>query len=403
MQFFAESRKPYTFDLRSQIALVLTIALLLWLTGAPNFFRHANAANVTSFSDTLSDSRPSTAASSTLRFTTQNIWSVGATTTVSFDPGTGSFTQAFTAATSAEYSLNAGGTYYQVVNDCNLGSAPKVLLKGTNFSSATNALNYQICPGSSAISASTIIVLAVGTSSGNVLTNPATAGQSYVVRLGGSSGISGDTRVAIVNGVTVTASVDTSFTFTVAGMATTTTVNGTTTTIGTTATLIPFTHNGGSLQVGFEEVGSQRLNVSTNATHGYLVTVHETQHLTDSSGDDIDQFKDGSNTSAPTAWAAPTNTIAGGENTYGHFGLTTSDSDNAGLGTPGFAAFGSNNFVGDFYSTTTRGVLYNDGPTDGVLDNAASTTVGYAIQIGSLQQAGNDYNTTLVYVATPTF
>ena len=47
--------------------------------------------------------------------------------------------------------------------------------------------------------------------------------------------------------------------------------------------------------------------------------------------------------------------------------------------------------------------MYHDGPADGVTEDIGRVTVGYQIQITALQEAGDDYNTTLTYIATPTF
>ncbi len=40
---------------------------------------------------------------------------------------------------------------------------------------------------------------------------------------------------------------------------------------------------------------------------------------------------------------------------------------------------------------------------DGVTDDIGAAQVGYQIQITALQEAGDDYSTTLTYIATPTF
>ena len=208
--------------------------------------------------------------------------------------------------------------------------------------------------------------------------------------LGGSAPESGQTRVAIVNNVTLTASVDTTFTFTVTGMATSSTVNGETLTASSTPTVLAF----GTLSPGVATVLGHQLNVTTNAKNGFSVTVQENQPPTSAIGANIDLFKDGATTSVPTAWTSPTN-VLGQPNTYGHIGVTSADSDE-----------GAGEFVGTKYAGNfdqPRQLFSNPGPADGVTANQGSTTVAYKIQIGTLQEAANDYTNVLTYVATPTF
>ncbi|NCO62191.1 hypothetical protein GW879_01920, partial [Candidatus Kaiserbacteria bacterium] len=116
----------------------------------------------------------------------------------------------------------------------------------------------------------------------------------------------GRTRVAIVDTVLVTASVDTTFDFTVSGLATSTAVNGTSTTGLTTATTIPF----GVLTSGAVKTMAQKLDVVTNARNGFVVTVEQDGNLQSSTGADVDGFIDGAYTDTPAVWAAPTNNIA---------------------------------------------------------------------------------------------
>lgn len=384
-----------SFGLRHQIAAVLILSLILWLTNAPVFFRHAQASNVTSFSDTLGDSNLSTVSSSTLQFTlTSAIYANGNTPSmrIQFDPSGSAFSEAYSAASTSQFYIKAGATDVDIVSSCSGVNQATIT---SSYNNGTNEyVEFDFCSNGPDIATGTVMTVGIGP----LITNPSSA-NSYVVRLlsGAFNANSGDTRVAVLNNVTVTATVDTSFTFTVSGMATSTTVNGTTTTFATTNTLIPF----GELPQGAPATGAQRLNVATNATHGFVVTVHENQDLTDTSGDTIHLFKDGAATVAPTAWTSPSNTL-GNTSTYGHFGITSSDDvqNQAGYGTYDYTG---NKYSGAFFSTTTLPVFANSGPSDGLATNIGSTTVGYTIQVGSLQPAGNDYTNTIEYVATPTF
>jgi hypothetical protein len=259
---------------------------------------------------------------------------------------------------------------------------------GTN---ANENVSYHLCSTATNIATGTIVTLDIGTSTvtNQPIVNPAVV-QSYVIRLGGSNqSNSGDTRVAVVNNVLVTASVDTSFTFTVSPVNSGLTYNGITTNINTTQSTIPF----GTITPGVEETGAQTLNVATNASHGFVVTVQENQPLTDSTGDIIYLFKDGATTSPATAWTSPLGTI-NKANTYGHFGVSSTDDINSN-------EFSGSKYVGSIINPYS--IFSHNAPADGVTDNIGSSTILYSIQITALQAAGNDYQNTLRYVATPTF
>jgi hypothetical protein len=225
------------------------------------------------------------------------------------------------------------------------------------------------------------------------ITNPASAG-SYELTVNGSIPDSGQTRVAIIDDVVVTANVDTSFTFVISGVANGQTVNGsaTTTATTTTATSVPFE----TLSAGTSKTLAQNLAVTTNAIQGFVVTVEQSQNLLSSTGADIDGFSNGAYNNTPIAWTSPTNSISGGipENTWGHWGITSEDNLNT-------DEFGTDLWVSA--STTPRQVFTHNGPADGTTANIGSTRIGYQAQIGSLQEAADDYNTTLTYIATPTF
>jgi hypothetical protein len=154
--------------------------------------------------------------------------------------------------------------------------------------------------------------------------------------------------------------------------------------------------NFGTLAPGAPAVMAQRLNVVSNAVGGFTVTVQANQNLLSGTGADIDTFKDGASTAVPTAWTAPLNTL-GTEATYGHFGVTSEDASlSAG------DEFGSALFAGNLVASP-REVFYHTGSADGIANDVGSTSVAYKVEIGSLQEAGNDYTATLTYVATPTF
>ena len=127
-----------------------------------------------------------------------------------------------------------------------------------------------------------------------------------------------------------------------------------------------------------------------------MVTVEQDANLLSSTGADIDGFIDGAYTNTPSSWVAPSNSI-GDENTWGHWGLTTDDISLLGAGLD----FAANQWVAP--STTPRAIMAHDGPSDGVTNDIGAARIGYQAQITALQEAGDDYSTTLTYIATPTF
>lgn len=387
-------KNPLAEMLYSPLAAVLVLAVLFWATGLPLLLRSANASQVSLFSDTLSDSNLSALATHTIEFTNTSAIYANNTLKISLDPtgttpsGASAFVEAFSSATSTDITFDAGGTGYTVVNSCNTGNEFSAV--GNYNGGSDENLTLTLCPGAATIATSTVLTLVVGAST-KLWTNPSSTG-SYVIRVGGTNANSGDTRVAVLQNVTVTASIDTTFTFTVAGLASGQTVNGTTTSTTTSATAIGF----GTLTPGTPITGGQELTVTTNAKNGFVVTVQENQPLTSSSGAYIPLFSNGATTSSPIVWTIPTNTLDQPW-TYSHFGITSDDTDlNSGEFTSGGPKWAGN-------IVSPRQVFSHNGPSDGSTQDKGKARVAYEIQIGSLQAAGNDYTNKLTYVATPTF
>lgn len=342
------------------VATLVACAVVLMSIG---IYTTAQAANLISVSDTLSDSAPSILSAHSIAFTMPAGSSLIATDSV-----TVTFPAAFTTINNV-----ATGDVTVTVEG--------VVEAHTNFSQVGQTITFD---GIAAASGEDVVV---AIAAGNI-TNPATV-NSYEIAVTTEDGDSGKTRVAIVNSVEVNAIVDTTFTFTITGMATSTAVNGLTTTGSTSPTIINF----GKLVADTPEVLSQRLNVTTNANNGFVVTVEQDADLQSANGAIIDSFQEGEYTNTPIAWNLPDDNISL-ENTWGHWGLTSDDDLNAN-------EFGASLFVAA--STTPREVFEHNGPADGATANMGSTTVGYKIEITPLQEAADDYNTTLTYIATPTF
>jgi hypothetical protein len=281
------------------------------------------------------------------------------------------------------------------VNSCGGGTDEIDLSVGTNY------IQGVVCTGDTVPSGQ--IGIQVGST--NFINNPTTA-DSYVISLqgydagGGAIADSGDTRVAIIDDVTVTAEIDTVFTFSINAVNAGVTVNDdSTVTSGTsTATTVPF----GTISPGTPKLMAQELRVDTNAYNGFSVTVEANQTLTAGNGATIDEFIDGTAVSSSTLWTSPAGTM-GSPDTYGHWGVT-SDDDAVSGASPTQWGVGHSAYRGDFIGSPVE-VFYHNTPVQSSTAGRGigSTTVAYKIEVMALQEAAKDYTATLTYVATPVF
>ena len=359
-----------------QLAMLLIAGVVSLAVGIPMLFSTASAAQLTSVSDTASSSAPSVATNHYVAWTAPNAITFPATTSIQYDPSGGAFT--FGQLGTSDLTVT-GMTLVANVGAC--AAADTVYL----YATTSDTITFQLCP--SATVGSGAKTVNVG---GSKITNPASPG-SYVVRIFNGATDFADTRVAIISAVTVTAVVDTSLTFTINAVLPGVAVNGTTTNATSTATTTTF----GTTTPGIPKIAAQDLSVTTNAKNGFQVTVIQNANLLSNSGADIDVFLANNGTNTPSSWQAPANTLAD-ENTWGHYGLMSDDSNLIG------GAFGSNLWVGNF-ATTTRVVFNHTGPSDGTTQDVGMAKVAYALQVGPLQEAATDYTNTLTYVCTPTF
>ena len=373
-------------DSSMTVALIVTVALLLWVTGFPMLMNTAHAAALTSISDTISDSDLSVVANHTIAFTTPTGVAAGGIITVTF--------------------AAAFGTTNIVFGDVDLkDDTVDVVIAAqaanASWGAAMSGDVLTLTNGSGAVAAGSVMELQVGTnatSGSNQITNPSSAGTVSVV-MTGNFGDTGTAMVAIIDDVTISASVGTSFTFTIAGTADDTSgfVNGETESGGTTDSATSATAIGfGALTAGTVYLAAQKIGVTTNASNGYAVTLLMDQALTSSAGDTINFFDDGVAVTDPGAWTAPATTI-GSVNTYGHFGFTSNDSDIVAADRFSTGEWAGDALAGDHI------VLHNAGPSDGTTQDSGSAYVGFIVQTSALQEAGSDYTAQLTYVATPIF
>lgn len=350
------------------VAMLVACALVLWSIGA---YTNAQAANLIEVSNTLTDSGPSALSGHFF----------------SFEIPTGS-----TVASGDDYVITFDALFTGVagVLSGNLtvrlnGGAPIAI---GNFAAGATTLTFD----NVAATAGDVVTVEIDP---GVITNPGVVDSyEFSITVANATSDTGATEVAIVNYVTVSAEVETSFIFTVSGTSTGVTVNGTSTTGTSTPTTIPF----GVLEANGIYTMAQELRVTTNAANGFTVTVEQDGNLQSSTGADIDGFSNGTYVDTPTAWSAPTNQLLD-EDTWGHWGLTSNDET---LNGDEFNTLGG----GDRWvaaSTTPRAIFTHDDPADGSTQNYGFALVGYQVEVTPLQEAGDDYTTTLMYIATPSF
>ncbi|MFI5240428.1 MAG: hypothetical protein ACHQUB_01845 [Candidatus Saccharimonadia bacterium] len=195
-----------------------------------------------------------------------------------------------------------------------------------------------------------------------------------------------------VPSVLVSATIDPTLTFNVAGVAASTTYKGalsTSSICADSATAVTYGSQTNPLSADTNYDCAQTLTTTTNSNNGYQVTIQGKQ----ASGDFMKLLSD--NTKSITNWtgtnATPTASPTSGS--FSVFGYTTSDAGLSGTATRFTAS--DNLFAG--LTTTADQVSYNAGPIA-----AKAINVGLRLRYPGTQQAGT-YQGTLVYTCTPVF
>lgn len=304
------------------------------------------------------------------------------------------------------------GTYITCAGGSVTWGTPTVTLPGAS-GSGDHEIN---CPFTGTLNSSTAVTITIGTASKKVINpGPVTSGHTrgtsdvYTITIqerDGSSNVidTASVKVAPIEGVLVSATVDTSLTFTITGVDTTSTSTcGRTASASTgaasTATTVPF-HTISSSDTPYQM--AQLLTVSTNSTSGYGVTVEESGALS------IDGL--GVTTIADTACGATPCTSGGTADptprewttygTYRGFGYSLENVS----GTD--AKFQYN----DSSRTFNAAPFYITGASSGppaIMSNSGSVSsnqvrVCYQIVVSGTQTAGY-YLNKLTYIATPNF
>lgn len=198
--------------------------------------------------------------------------------------------------------------------------------------------------------------------------------------------------LTVTRAVTVTATVDPSFSLVISGInpGQTAEANGTTltSTVVSTVQTIPF----GNLTPGTPKYGGQSLTVTTNAVGGYSITARMVANMTGTAyGSDIDPFI--GNTAVPTAvvntqsaaWAAPDGTASGTNS--GWLGIGTDDT--------GVVGRGNNQFF-------PLGVTAQTVANTSTSAQSRMSIVAVGIEVNAYQQA-DSYQGTLRYNALPVY
>jgi hypothetical protein len=391
------------------IAIVAIISLIIFNLGFVLTSHEADAAQLTKVKDTITDSDTAVVSNHTIQFKTQS--AVSASTTVTID-----FPDSFKTTTTPAFANTDALDFDIATTSVELGERElEVFAFGqcpgsdtgyatssfeiTSISSA-NLFTFTHCNGTPDLPAAATTTIEIGThasylGAGTSRIENADDTGSYVITVNANSGTdTGDTRVYIISDVALTAAVETTFTFSISGVnqgveQCDTGVGGVDET--STGITLPF----GTLETLTAKTLAQDLQVTTNAANGFVVTIQQDQNPTSGSAD-IDVFDDGVAQTSPTGWSPPQGSLAGGENTWGHYGYTSEDdlnSDEFGDGT---------NYAG-FDGTNPDEIFSNDGPADNTTPDVGRTQVCYKMEVSALQEAANDYTNNITYIATPTF
>lgn len=366
------------------VATLVASAVLLWSFGS--YISTAQAAQLSEVSNILSTSNPGVTASHFIEFKLASSLAIGDTIRITFPTDTNEFDNVDALVAGNIDVIVDGVDAAETAFDSPAGGA-------TSY--------FEFDSGVTGAAGDTVTVAIAN----GVIINPAaTTSHEIEVRVtDGSYTDTGKTRVAIVDSILVTAIVETTFDFVIEGVATGTGMSvASTITATTSGESSPTALSYGVLEHNIAETLGQRLNVTTNAREGFVVTVETDGDFQSANGAIIDVFQDSSDEDdTGVAWVPPLADIDD-ETTWGHWGLISDDSDLVSNGSFYSEEFGvSESFIAA--STTPRVVFHHDGPANGSTQDKGEALVFYRVEISPFQEAADDYNTTLTYIATPTF
>lgn len=210
-------------------------------------------------------------------------------------------------------------------------------------------------------------------------------------------------KIAVVESVRVSATVDPTITFTVAAVTTGDTACGANPDVTSTATTVPF----GTMALNTFKNLAQKLTLSTNAAGGAVVTAAENDHL-GKNGETTPFIPDASGDGAGTMTEAVTEDWETATNNG--FGFSLDDAGDGAADVTEALAYNvaSGNCANGVYCARefanlahadSATQIFNTGST--VVD-AGDLYVCYRLSVGSTQAAG-DYENNITYTATATF
>ena len=342
-----------------KIRKALTIVVIFSMMTSYAYLPVAQAASLAHVSDTVSTSAPSTVANHNFGFDTSVALGNNGYIEITFD---------------ALYSV--------------ISADGDITCPGSGVASGA-ASNIAVCTYASGLATGTLEFLVAG------ITNPPAGFYDVDIKTYQTGAVleeSANVINAVIDTVTVTAHVDSTLTFSVSGLDTGVTVNGDILTATSTATTTPF----GDIEDGSQYIVGQELQVTTNASDGFQVTVTQNSHFDTAAGDIIDSFVEGSAVSIPTDWTSPVHVLSD-ETTWGHLGIATDDSD----GLAGLLNYGDGFYTGLEVGTSTV-VMAHTGPSVATEQDKGLAKIAYSVEISPLQEAG-DYETTMTYIVTATY
>ncbi len=417
---------------RITIASTLIISIIVLTVGFYSSITTSRAASLTYVKDTLSASStaslasaPSTTANHTIQFVTQTAIKNGDTITIAWDTLAPADEFVFPNAALAGYASSfdlatssAGQSGCATAVDEAIGGG----FSGANrfslaVSSSTDDMTITVTSTAGTyIATGSCVVVRFGTNavfgaSGTLqITNPgktAAAGTADIndVKItftGTPSADTGTALVATIEGVTVSVTVDSTLSFSMAGVAAASCSQGgpgASSTITTTTSTVPFGSSGITSNTFYK--GCHLLTVSTNASSGYAITVEENTNLISAGGAVIQDTICGANFCGDTISAASTTPWS--TSTDNGFGYTCD-------GTNCSSFFNS---ATEYNTFPCRGTTAQCDPGSGdesantpisssIPVSAVTSTIVYKLSISGTQTAGS-YSNTITYIATPTF
>ncbi|MEA3272151.1 MAG: hypothetical protein U9P90_00610 [Patescibacteria group bacterium] len=386
---------------------LLLIALLVGMLFVGPVTQAARAKNV---KDLLSDSRPSTVSNHTIQFITPSGVSTSTDTmTLTFDSSGQAFDLDNVALDILSFDLSindgtadCGGSF----TDKTIASSTAAGTWGVSVATSTDIVTFTPPTDATAgeITADYCVKVEIGTHAANdgtgvqQITNPSSEGV-VDIDIAGDFGDTGKAKVSIISGVTVSATVAETLTFTIYAQTDTECDSsgglGAVYDASSTTSTIPF---GTIDNETFYDI-CQKLFVRTNAKDGYSTTVKETDQLTGAAtSDEIgDGTCDGACDDTTSAtWATATNNGFG----YCMVDSTGNAAETSGWtagaqcsdGTPEFKTFPDDNA-----SEAPEDLMSSANPAGN-----DTSYISYRLSV-DVEQSADDYSNTIIYVTTPQY